>query len=567
MPDYVVPLRDIEFALAQSGALGDTDTDIVSAVLVEAARFVQQEVASCHEAGDRIGCTLSGTEVVAPPGFQNAYQAFCEGGWPGLAQDEQYGGQGLPLSLHMAVYEMLTSANLAWSLYPTTTWGSVATVTAHGTDEQKAYYLPKLISGEWTGTMCLTESQAGSDLGLLRSKAVPKADGSYALTGSKIFISSGEHDLAGNIVHLTLARLPDAPAGTGGISLFLVPKILPDGERNTVSCGGIEEKMGIHGNATCSMNFDGATGYLLGKANRGLAAMFTFINESRIEVCLQAQGQMERAYQASLAYARERRQMRSAPRLDPQQAADPIIGHADVQRLLLTQRSFSEAARLFAYELAGLLQKSRHVGDSELCMGAQRRLALLTPIAKGFISEVAQEATSHAIQVHGGHGFITETGVEQLYRDVRITAIYEGTTAIQGVDLLTRKLLADQGEEFQLWLAEMRLACGGEDGLSAKLRVAIDQWDALTRFLLDGVSGDGQKINMAAVNYLMYSGYVISAWLLVCAAHASAQEGDDFSRARVESAGFYLDHILPRITGLEASLRAGTISLFSGLSA
>ena len=564
MPRYQVPLQEIRSALVCCGALEDVDAATLDAVLDEAARFAERELASCYRDGDREGCRLYQGEVTTPPGFYEAYRAFCEGGWPGLAQSEVYGGQGLSLSVHMAVYEMLVSANLSWALYPTITWGAIATIAAHGSAEQREHYLPRLVSGEWTGTMCLTESHAGSDLGLLRTRARPAGDGSYAISGTKIFISSGEQDLTDNIVHLVLARLPDAPAGTGGISLFIVPKVLATGERNTVTCGGIEAKMGIHGNATCTLNFDAATGYLVGAPNRGLAAMFTFINESRVEVCLQAQGQMERAYQASLAYACERKQMRSSPRWDAGQPADPIIVHADVQRLLLTQRSFSEAARLFSYELAALLQVSRHGKPNEAAM-AERQLAFLTPIAKGFISECAQEATSHAIQVFGGHGFITETGVEQLYRDVRITAVYEGTTAIQGVDLLTRKLLADNGEQLHRWTAEMCRQVADEDTLPVRVLVAIDEWRTLATYVLEQIGDDPHALNMAAVPFLMYSGYVISAWLLL---RAFLLETDETSTGRrLESLRFYLDHILPRTSALAASIYAGAPQAFTELSA
>jgi alkylation response protein AidB-like acyl-CoA dehydrogenase len=557
MPEYRVPLSEIAFALQVSGGLDGVDEDIVSAVLNEASRFAEDALATCYEAGDREGCTWRDTEVTTPSGFAEAYKTFCEGGWPALAQDEAFGGQGLPLSLQMAMYEMLTSSNLAWALYPTITWGSIATISAHGTDEQKAAYLPKMISGEWTGTMCLTESHAGSDLGLLRAKATPIDDQRYAISGTKIFISSGEHDFTDNIVHLTLARLPDAPEGTGGISLFIVPKVLPNGERNAVSCGGIEEKMGIHGNATCTMNFDGAEGYLLGKPNRGLMAMFTLINESRVEVCLQAQGQMERAYQTSLTYAKERRQMRSNPRFDAGHAADPIIAHGDVQRMLLTQRTFSEAARLLAYRLATLLQQARHGDGAEEVDSAERALALLTPIAKGFISENAQEAASLAIQVFGGHGFITETGVEQLYRDVRITAIYEGTTAIQGVDLLTRKLFADDGAQLQAVMQDLKAEVA-DSPLASTLQQALWEWQELTGYMLADVRGNDLEVNASAVAYLMYSGYVISACLL---AKAAAAEG---SNARhQESAAFYCKHILPRTQALKASIQAGAVAGFT----
>ncbi len=552
MPDYRVPLEEISFALSLGEVSEQIDADIMQAVLLEAARFVEAELAPLHASGDKEGCRWQEGEVTTPSGFRDAYRAFCEGGWPALAQKEAYGGQGLPLQLQIAVYEMLTAANLAWALYPTITWGSVTTIEAHGSDAQKAEYLPKMVSGEWAGTMCLTEPHAGSDLGLLRTRAVPQEDGSYSISGTKIFISSGEHDFTDNIIHLTLARLPDAPAGTGGISLFVVPKVLASGERNALVCGGIEKKMGIHGNATCTMNFDGATGYLLGQENRGLMAMFTMINESRVEVCLQAQGQIERAFQASMAYALERRQMRAAPRLDPEQSADPIFGHAEVQRLLLTQRTFSEASRLIAYELAGLLQLSRVASDDLQHRRAEQRLAFFTPIAKGFISEISQEATSHAIQIYGGHGFISETGVEQLYRDTRITAIYEGTTAIQGLDLIDRKLRADGGKQQQYVADELLRICEGEGRQGQLLSEAIRTWNNMSDVLLalDGDHARGR--NAAAVDYLMLSGYVIAAAQLLRA--ASKARGSELQEPKRESADFFITRVLPRVKVHEAAI-------------
>lgn len=549
MLTYKAPLNDIQFALKQSAIEADVDEDLTAAILSEAARFAEEVLSPLHAKGDE-GCTLAGNTVSTPQGFKEAYKQFCEGGWPGLAQSESFGGQGLPVSLHMAVYEMWVSANLSWALYPTISWGAITTVEAHGSVEQKDLYLQGLIAGRYTGTMCLTESHAGSDLGLLRTKATPNADDGFFIDGTKIFISSGEHDLAENILHLTLARLPGAPKGNAGISLFLVPKFLPDGERNGVACSAIEEKMGLHGNATCVINFDGAKGYLLGEENKGLAAMFTFINESRIDVCLQAQGQIERAFQSSLAYAQERKQMRASPRVNAEDAADPIAAFPEVKRLLLMQKAFPQSSRLLSYRLAAILQSSRGAAPS---VNDERVLGLLTPIAKGFITEVAQEATSAAIQIFGGHGFIKESGVEQLYRDVRITAIYEGTTAIQGLDLLNRKIYADKGETIRELLKDLSSQVDATASVDADIKAlvqdALFRWSAITQDLLSWAAGDANKTNFVAHNYLMLCGYTLSAVYLLLAADSNGEDSDN-----AKTCAYYCQHILPRTAALCASI-------------
>ncbi len=580
MADYQVPLRDIQFAFEavldmpshyrQLPGSEEVDAEFSLAIMSEAARFANDVLAPLNQVGDQQGCHWQDQMVTTPEGFKSAYRQFVDNGWPALAQDMNKGGQGLPMSLQMAAYEMIISANLAWGLYPTITWGAVTTIEAHGTETQKRLFLPEMIAGRWTGTMCLTESHAGSDLGLLRTRAQVNDDGSYRITGNKIFISSGEHDMADNIVHVTLARIEGAPEGTRGISLFLVPKFLinDDGslaERNRVSCGSIEHKMGIHGNATCVMNFDGAVGYLIGPENRGLNCMFTFINESRVDVCLQAQGQIERAYQGSLAYARERLQMKASPRTRENQAADPIIAHPEIRRLLLTQRSFSEGSRLMAYDLARLVDLVRS-GDTAQQQQAEATLGFLTPIAKGFISEAAIEATSHGIQVYGGHGFVREWGMEQLFRDVRITAIYEGTTAIQGIDLITRKILADDRRQWDKKVEKIESFCLQANDLPESWLVAyqsyVELWRQTTHSLMSRVSSDPNQANAAAVDYLMMSGYVVMGYYLLRAASRAQQEvaseTDGYYASKLDNAEFFVLKILPRVHALKAQIDAGS---------
>lgn len=580
MSHYKVPLEEIKFAFADVLAVNETyDADIdigfIQSIWDEVAKFSNVELAPLNHSGDEEGCLWDAGEVKTPAGFKAAYTQFVDNGWPGLAQPEEYGGQNLPMSLQFSVYEMLVSANLSWTLYPTITWGAVTTIRTHGTAQQKSEYLPGLVSGKWQGTMCLTEPHSGSDLGLLKTKAVVNEDGSYDISGSKIFISSGEHDMVDNVVHITLARIEGAPAGTRGISLFVVPKLLvtQDGsiaQRNSVQCGSIEHKMGIHGNATCVINFDAAKGFLIGQENKGLANMFTFINESRVDVCLQAQGQIERSFQAALAYSQERLQMKASPRLTPNKPADPIIAHPEIRRLLLTQQAFSQGSRLMALDLAKLVD-GIHRNDP----AAQNKLGFLTPIAKGFITEAAMEATSHGIQVFGGHGFIKEYGVEQYYRDVRITAIYEGTTAIQGIDLITRKLIADECREFNSFCREIEVLCETSMAqlplLAHELSAGLSRWKNVTKRLLEDSANDWANTNASAYDYLMLSGYTVMAYYLVRSAKSacellhkdSSELGYDerFLKSKIQLAEFFTSRILPRGLSLEASIAAGSESI------
>ena len=456
MPEYKAPLRDINFVInevLESEKLYQTlpgyeeaTEDLMSAIVEEGAKFAENELAPINQSGDEEGCTWSEDGVKTPAGFAEAYRKYVENGWAALSADVEDGGQGMPNMLAMCITEMVGSANWSWGMYPGLSHGALHTVDEHGSPEQKEKFLGKLVSGEWTGTMCLTESHCGTDLGMLRTKAEPQADGSYAITGQKIFISAGEHDMTDNIVHIVLARLPDAPEGTAGISLFIVPKVNVNddgslGERNAVHCASIEEKMGIHGNATCVLNFDGARGYLIGPPNRGLNCMFTFMNVARIGTAMQGLAHMEQSFQGALTYAKERLAMRSltGPK-NPDGPADPIIVHPDVRRMLLTQKALAEGSRAFLYYLAQQGDIVSH-GSEEQAKAADDMMALLTPIGKAFVTELGFEAANHGVQVFGGHGFIREWGMEQIVRDCRIAMLYEGTTGVQAMDLIGRKVL------------------------------------------------------------------------------------------------------------------------------
>jgi alkylation response protein AidB-like acyl-CoA dehydrogenase len=474
MPQYTPPLRDMQFVmhellgaadeLKQLSAHRDIDVDTLNAVLEEGGKFAAEVAFPLNVSGDAQGCKLDVAthEVRTPEGFKQAYAQFVEGGWPAMVCDTQYGGQGLPILLNQCLFEMLNSANQAWTMYPGLSHGAYAALSEHGTDAQKATYLPHLAKGDWTGTMCLTEPQCGTDLGLLRTKAEPQADGSYKLTGQKIFISAGEHDLCDNIVHLVLARLPDAPPGSKGISLFVVSKFRVNadgslGERNPISCGALEHKMGIHGSPTCQINLDGANGTLVGAPHKGLAAMFVMMNAARLGVGNQSLGLTEVAYQNAVAYARERLQMRSlsGPKA-PDKPADPIIVHPDVRKMLLTARAYAEGGRALAMYSALLLDKEHASEDADERKQAGELVSLLTPIVKAFLTDNGWLATSQCLQVFGGHGYIKEWGMEQFVRDARINMIYEGTNTIQALDLLGRKVLGDNGAKLKKFGAMVR---------------------------------------------------------------------------------------------------------------
>ena len=578
MPEFKAPVRDIEFAMfdvldyeshwQKLPGTEEVNRELVSAIVEEAAKFAEQVVAPINQVGDQEGCQWNDGAVTTPAGFKEAYQQSVEGGWPSLAHDPEHGGQGLPPSLAQIVNGMNISANHAWAMYHGLTGGAIETVEAHGTEEMKSLYLPRMIEGSWSGTMCLTESHCGSDLGLLRTKAEPVEDGSYRLSGTKIFISAGEHDMTENIVHIVLARLPDAPEGVRGISLFLVPKFLVNadgslGERNGVSCGSIEHKMGIHGNATCVMNFDGAVGYLIGTENRGLNHMFTFINNSRLGVAAQGQSLSELSYQGSLAYAKERLQMRAPKRKLSEQPADPIIVHADVRRMLLTQKAIAEGGRLLIYYLCQQVDIQRYSKDPEAVAAASKVMAFMTPIAKGFLTEIVQECAYWGVQVFGGHGYIAEWGMEQISRDARIAAIYEGTSGIQGIDLLDRKIFG-MGKELLTDFSDEVLSFCSENAeqfgeFTQPLSNAIERWLDLTDTLGARALEDVNATNAAAYNYLMMSGYITVAYFMARSAVAAKASGDgDFEKAKLNTVRFYFQHLLPRISSLIEVVQMGS---------
>ena len=589
MPEYKAPLRDMSFVLNEVLELNahyqnlpgceEATPDMVAAIMEEGAKFSERVLSPLNQIGDQQGCQWSEEGVTTPEGFRDAYQQFVEGGWPSLAHDPEWGGQGLPESLGIVLNEMVGTANWSWSMYPGLSHGAMNTIEAHGTQDQKETYLTKLVSGEWTGTMCLTEPHCGTDLGMLRTKAEPNDDGSFRISGTKIFISAGEHDMADNIVHIVLARLPDAPEGTKGISLFIVPKFMPAaggvGDRNGVSCGSLEHKMGIHGNSTCVMNFDEATGYLIGPPNKGLNCMFTFMNTARIGTALQGLAHAEWGFQNSLAYAKDRLQMRSLTGAKcPDKAADPIIVHPEVRKLLLTQKAFAEGGRAMIYYTAQLVDKV-HQASPEERAEADGLLALLTPIAKAFLTEVGFESANHGLQVFGGHGYIAEWGMEQNVRDSRISMLYEGTTQIQALDLLGRKVLMTQGESLKRFTKIIHKYCQAQSD-NAGLKEFTDplltlnkEWGELTMQVGMKAMQNRDEVGAASVDYLMYSGYVTLAYFWARMAETAQQklaEGDSdkaFYEAKLTTARFYFQRILPRTRGLVATMVSGADNLMS----
>jgi acyl-CoA dehydrogenase len=589
MGQYTAPLRDMQFVLhellgveAELKAIpmyADLDVDTINSITEEAAKFSQNVTFPLNQSGDEEGCTLDKATgvVTAPKVFKEAYAQYVEAGWPALACDPEFGGQGLPEVVNNVLYEMLNSANQSWTMYPGLTHGAYAALVAHGTPEQKAAYLPKLVSGHWTGTMCLTESHCGTDLGLLRSKAEPKGDGSYAISGQKIFISSGEHDLAENIVHLVLARLPDAPAGTKGISLFIVPKFIPNadgsiGARNTIKCGSIEHKMGIHGNATCVMNLDGATGWLVGEPNKGLNAMFIMMNGARLGVGMQSLGLAETAYQNSLAYAKDRIQMRSltGPKA-PDKPADPIIVHPDVRRMLLTQKAHVEGARAFTYWSGLMIDKEHRHPDEKVRKEMADLVALLTPIVKGFITEQSYVSTTLGMQVFGGHGYIKEWGMEQYVRDARINMIYEGTNGIQALDLLGRKVLGDMGAKLtkfgKLVTDFVKSQAGNEamkefTGPLAELGTEVQK---VTMEIGQKAMKNADEVGAASVAYMCLVGHFVYSflWAKMASIAIEKQAEEDFYKSKLLTARFYFAKLLPETAMHLKTIRSGSESLMA----
>ncbi len=592
MPIYNPPLRDMQFVLHElldvSTALkampkhADVDADTINAVLEEGGKFAAEVVFPLNISGDAQGCKLDRDthEVTPPDGFKAAYDQYIAGGWPALSCDPEYGGQGLPFVVNQCFYEMLNSSNQAWTMYPGLSHGAYECLHAHGTPEQKATYLPKLTSGEWTGTMCLTEPHCGTDLGLLRTKAEPQADGTYRITGQKIFISAGEHNMVPNIVHLVLARLPDAPPGSKGISLFLVPKFQVNadgslGERNGIWCGGLEHKMGIHANATCQMVLDGAVGTLVGQPNKGLQAMFVMMNAARLGVGNQSLGLTEVAYQNALAYAKDRVQMRSLSGVKaPGKPADPIIVHPDVRRMLLTAKAYAEGGRALACYGALLLDQELNHPDEAQRKDAAELLALLTPVIKAFITDNGFNAAVECQQVYGGHGFIKEWGMEQFVRDARINMIYEGTNTIQSLDLLGRKVLGNNGATLKKFGAQVEAFIRAEianEAMGEFVKPLADLGGKITQ--LTGEIGmkamqNADEVGAAAVDYLRVVGHMVYGYFWarmakvalekIAQAEEEAQRPDPFYVGKLQTARFYFTRLMPETSSLMRRIRAGS---------
>ncbi len=590
MPTYTPPLRDMQFVMhevlnvvddfKQFPQHADTDVDTINAVLEQGGKFAAEVAFPLNISGDTEGCKLDQTThaVTTPKGFKEAYKTYIEGGWPALSCDPEFGGQGLPFIVNQMFYEMLNSANQAWTMYPGLTHGAYAALHAHGTPEQKQTYLHKMTSGEWTGTMCLTEPHCGTDLGLMRTKAEPQADGTYKITGNKIFISAGEHDMADNIIHLVLARLPDAPPGIKGVSLFIVPKFLVNadgslGERNGIYCGGIEHKMGIHGNATCQMVLDGAIGSMVGQPNKGMQGMFVMMNAARLGVGNQSLGLTEVAYQNALAYAKDRIQMRSLSGTKAKdKPADPIIVHPDVRKMLLTAKAYVEGGRALNAYCAMLLEKETSHPDEKVKKDAADMLALLTPIVKAFLTDNGWIATSSCLQVFGGHGFIKEWGMEQFVRDARINMIYEGTNTIQSLDLLGRKVLSNNGATLKKF-GKMVAKLVEEEGVNEKMAEFITPiailGDQMTKFTTEiGFKGfqNADEVGAAAVDYLRVAGHLVFGYFWARMAQTALRQiaagnTDPFYLAKIQTARFYFAKLFPETATLMRTARAGSKSL------
>ncbi|MCB1836909.1 MAG: acyl-CoA dehydrogenase C-terminal domain-containing protein [Alcanivoracaceae bacterium] len=585
MPQYKAPVRDMRFLMNEvfdfeshykklpNGA--EATPDMVEAIVSEMAKLCENTIAPLNQTGDEEGCKLVDGQVITPKGFKEAYEEYVAGGWQGLSHPAEYGGQGLPMSLGLIKQELMGTANWSFAMYPGLSLGAMNTIMMHGTDEQKDTYLTPLTEGRWGGTMCLTEPQCGTDLGQVKTKAEPQEDGSYKITGTKIFISSGDHDLTENVVHIVLARLPDAPKGTRGISLFIIPKYLPGkiGEDNGVSVGALEKKMGIKASATCVMNFDGATGFLIGPPNKGLECMFTFMNSARIGTAMQGVCHAELSYQGALPYAKERKSMRAlSGKKEPDAVADAIINHGDVRRMLLTQKAVAEGGRAMLYYAAqyadnmigGLLTNDMKTYDHW-----DDKLGFLTPILKGFLTEMGLESANLGMQVFGGHGYIREHGMEQIARDARISTLYEGTTGIQALDLLGRKVLQTQGAALRKFTKIMHKFCETHAD-NADLKEFVEplvklnkEWGEMTMAIGMKAMQNPENAGAAAVDYLMYSGYVVTGYLWALMAKTAqdklaAGAGDeDFYKAKISTARFYFKRLLPRTASHKLAIEGG----------
>ncbi|WP_372826889.1 acyl-CoA dehydrogenase C-terminal domain-containing protein [Polaromonas sp.] len=587
MPQYSPPLRDMQFVMHEVlkvtdelkpiAKYADADAETMNAILEEGGKFASEVVLPLNISGDEEGCTLDPVThaVTTPKGFKEAYKKYVEGGWPALSGDTDFGGQGLPLVVNQCFYEMLNSANQAWTMYPGLTHGAHAALHAHGTDEQKKTYLQKMTTGEWTGTMCLTEPHCGTDLGLMRTKAEPQPDGTYKITGNKIFISAGEHDMADNIIHLVLARITDAPPGIKGVSLFIVPKFMvkPDGtpgERNGIYCGGLEHKMGIHGNATAQIVIDGAIGTLVGQPNKGMQGMFVMMNAARLGVGNQSLGLTEVAYQNALAYAKDRIQMRSLSGVKAKdKPADPIIVHPDVRKMLLTAKAYAEGGRALAIYCAVLLDKEHYHPDEKVRKDSGEVLSLLTPIVKAFLTDNGHIATNACMQVFGGHGFIKEWGMEQFVRDNRINMIYEGTNTIQSLDLLGRKVLGNNGATLKKF-GKIIGALIAEEGVNEKMAEFINPLavlaEQMTKFTTElGFKGfqNPDEVGAAAVDYLRVAGHLVFGYFWARMAQVALREiaagnADPFYLAKLQTARFYFAKLFPETATLMRTARSGS---------
>lgn len=578
MATYKAPLEDMRFVLndvfqaeqlwASMAKTSEVTRDLADAVLEEAGKLVEGVLFPINRSGDEEGCQWHDGVVTTPTGFKEAYKTFAENGWNALSGNPEYGGQGMPKSLAVLFEEMIHAANCSFALYPLLSNGATLCLDAHASEELKNLYLPKMYSGEWAGTMCLTEPHSGTDLGIIRSKAEPNTDGTYAVSGTKIFITGGDHDLTENIVHLVLAKLPGAPEGSKGISLFLVPKFLPTadggvGARNGVSCGSIEHKMGIKGSATCVLNFDDAKGWLVGEENNGLAAMFTMMNYERVSIGLQGIGLGESSYQNAVAYAKDRLQGRAASGVqNPEGNADAIIHHGDVRRMLLTMRALNEGGRALAAYLGTQLDIAKFSGDAEARAKADDRVALLTPVAKAFFTDRGLETTVLGQQCFGGHGYIREWGMEQNVRDVRIAQIYEGTNGIQALDLAGRKVTRNGGKSVAAFLAEVRAWIADNRSYAGvnwqQLEAALARLEQGTEELLARAKEDSNAVNAMAVDYLDLFGYAVYAWLwarMLVAVEGNAST--NFATAKKITGQFYFERILPRTEALIAQLESG----------
>ena len=568
MPSYTAPIRDIQFVLhemlrvseQETPGYADLDPDFTAAILEEAGKLSSAVLAPLNLSGDREGCQLENGVVRTPKGFKAAFDQIREGGWTAIDVAEEFGGQGLPYLMHTAANEPMVSANMALNMYQGLTHGAYTAINIHGTDEQKARWLPKLGSCEWTGTMNLTEPHCGTDLGLMRTKAVPQEDGTYRISGQKIFISAGEHDMAENIVHLVLAKIPGGPEGIKGVSLFVVPKFLVNedgslGARNGVACGALEEKMGIHGNATCVMNYDEAEGYLLGEAHKGMRAMFTMMNEARLGVGLQGWAQSEAAYQNALAYAKDRLQGRAVTGAkNPEGPADPLIVHPDIRRSLMDQKSFNEAARAFTYWGAMLIDRSHKTGDAQ----AEAMISLLTPIIKGFLTDKGFEMCVQAQQVFGGHGYIEEWGMSQFVRDARIAMIYEGANGVQALDLVGRKLAAQGGKPMMTLIEEIKVFCreNADDADFARdfvepLKSASKDMQQAAMFFMQSGMKDPDAALSGSTDFMHLMGHVCLGWTWARMARAAqaglaAGTGDRaFYETKLATGRYYMARQLP----------------------